>query len=109
MTNELVCQTCGKGFSLPADVRARYLGWTPRQCLGCRGGRKRQGSVNPELQRAEHSEAGPQTGIFTDGFCEPNPGHGGWGAVKVVEGKIVDQRHGHEQQTTNNRMELKAL
>ena len=39
----------------------------------------------------------------------PNPGPGGWGAVYVVHGEVVDVAHGHESDTTNNRMELTAL
>lgn len=52
---------------------------------------------------------GPQTGVFTDGGCQPNPGPGGWGYVYVVDGEIIRHDHGHEPQTTNNRMELTAL
>ena len=52
---------------------------------------------------------GPSTGVFTDGSSFPNPGPGGWGAVYVVDNDIVDQAHGHDPQTTNNRMELTAL
>ena len=32
---------------------------------------------------------GPQTGIFTDGSCNPNPGPGGWGVVAVRDGKVL--------------------
>ena len=39
----------------------------------------------------------------------PNPGPGGWGAVYVVDGVIVGEAHGHDPDTTNNRMELTAL
>lgn len=53
--------------------------------------------------------AGPQTGIFTDGGCQPNPGPGGWGFVHVIDGTIIHQEHGHDRNTTNNRMELTAL
>ena len=45
--------------------------------------------------------------IFTDGSCLSNPGPGGWAAVlrwHDNEKEIV----GHEADTTNNRMELKA-
>lgn len=52
---------------------------------------------------------GPQTGVFTDGGAQPNPGPGGWGFVHVINGEIVSQRHGSSPQTTNNRMELTAL
>ena len=52
---------------------------------------------------------GPDTGIFTDGSCDPNPGPGGWGWVWVEEGEILAQGHGRDPDTTNNRMELRAL
>lgn len=52
---------------------------------------------------------GPQDGVFTDGGSVPNPGPGGWGAVYVVDGEVVEQAHGHDPDTTNNRMELTAL
>ena len=45
--------------------------------------------------------------IFTDGSCLSNPGPGGWAAVlrwRDNEKEFV----GHEANTTNNRMELKA-
>ena len=52
---------------------------------------------------------GPQTGVFTDGASEGNPGPGGWGAVLVVDGQVVKEEHGSEPHTTNNRMELTAM
>jgi ribonuclease HI len=52
---------------------------------------------------------GPQTGVFTDGASEGNPGPGGWGAVLVVDGQVIAQEHGSEAHTTNNRMELMAM
>jgi ribonuclease HI len=52
---------------------------------------------------------GPQSGVFTDGGARPNPGPGGWGFVHVVDGTILGEKNGHEQDTTNNRMELRAL
>ncbi|MBI5947221.1 MAG: ribonuclease HI [Chloroflexi bacterium] len=52
---------------------------------------------------------GPQTGVFTDGSCQGNPGPGGWGAVYVRDGKVVAQEHGFDPATTNNRMELTAM
>lgn len=54
-------------------------------------------------------KGGPDTGVFTDGGSEPNPGPGGWGVVHVVNNEVVAQRHGHDAATTNNRMELTAL
>ncbi|MCP3669685.1 MAG: ribonuclease HI [Gammaproteobacteria bacterium] len=46
--------------------------------------------------------------IFTDGACRGNPGPGGWGAVMRFKGK-EKQLYGGEPETTNNRMELKAV
>jgi ribonuclease HI len=52
---------------------------------------------------------GPDSGVFTDGASEGNPGPGGWGAVFVVDGGVVDEARGSEPHTTNNQMELTAL
>lgn len=52
---------------------------------------------------------GPTTGVFTDGAAEGNPGPGGWGAVKVVDDRVVAEEKGHEAHTTNNKMELTAM
>lgn len=52
---------------------------------------------------------GPKTGVFTDGSCEGNPGPGGWGMVWVEEDEVVAQDFGSDPDTTNNRMELRAL
>ena len=52
---------------------------------------------------------GPDDGVFTDGSADPNPGPGGWGWVWVEKGAIQAQGHGREPDTTNNRMELRAL
>lgn len=54
-------------------------------------------------------DAGPKTGVFTDGSCEGNPGPGGWGFVWVDDDRIVEKRSGADPDTTNNRMELRAL
>ena len=46
--------------------------------------------------------------IFTDGACKGNPGPGGWGALLLYRGNRREI-YGGEQQTTNNRMELRAV
>lgn len=46
--------------------------------------------------------------IFTDGACKGNPGPGGWGAL-MVAGEREKELFGGELNTTNNRMELKAV
>jgi ribonuclease HI len=46
--------------------------------------------------------------IYTDGACSYNPGPGGWAAVLIYKGN-EKQISGYEPDTTNNRMELKAV
>ena len=62
--------------------------------------------LTPEEVLARYT-AGPKTGVFTDGSCDPNPGPGGWG-VLLIAGKHRKTMHGGERNTTNNRMELTA-
>jgi ribonuclease HI len=106
------CAGCGSPIEVDAATAARYPGWTPRECRRCyrraRGGRRGEGSRTTAEVLAAH-DAGPADGVFTDGSASPNPGPGGWGAVYVVDGQVVDERHGHDPATTNNRMELVAL
>lgn len=45
--------------------------------------------------------------IYTDGACSGNPGPGGWGALLRFKGN-EKKLSGHEEETTNNRMELMA-
>lgn len=102
------CRECGREFTVADRVLDRYSGWRPRQCLACRdaSGRapSRSSAATPPLALDD-----PDTGVFTDGGASPNPGPGGWGAVYVIDGEIVDERYGHDPATTNNRMELTAL
>ena len=46
--------------------------------------------------------------IYTDGACSGNPGIGGYCAILMCDGveKVVS---GYEENTTNNRMELRAV
>ena len=46
--------------------------------------------------------------IYTDGACSGNPGPGGWGAY-IDNAGLVTELSGREEDTTNNRMELKAV
>lgn len=46
--------------------------------------------------------------IYTDGACKGNPGRGGWGAL-LIAGGHTKEIFGGELNTTNNRMELKAV
>lgn len=47
--------------------------------------------------------------LFTDGSSLGNPGPGGWGAILILAGGVVIEMGGHEDNTTNNRMELVGL
>jgi ribonuclease HI len=44
--------------------------------------------------------------IYTDGSCTPNPGSGGW--AYVIPSKGIE-KSGGEKETTNNRMEMRAI
>lgn len=51
--------------------------------------------------------------IYTDGSSKGNPGPGGWAFIAIYPnstGEIrVDEKGGHENDTTNNRMEMMAV
>ncbi len=46
--------------------------------------------------------------IYTDGACSGNPGNGGWAVILSYKGK-EKEISGGEKDTTNNKMELKAI
>ncbi|MFD0711904.1 ribonuclease HI [Paenibacillus sp. GCM10027626] len=46
--------------------------------------------------------------IYTDGACSGNPGPGGYGAV-LFYGKHMKEISGGEKDSTNNRMEIRAV
>jgi len=107
------CKACGEAFEVPQRSIDRYPGWTPRYCRAHspqKGRRKPVVEENLTLaQVLDRYDAGPTSGVFTDGSASPNPGRGGWGFVWVEDGEVRAREHGHEAHTTNNRMELKAL
>lgn len=47
--------------------------------------------------------------IWTDGACIGNPGPGGWGYVKTLNGKTYSRSGGVSSETTNIRMEMTAV
>ena len=107
---EFSCRDCGASFTLPQRVLDQYPGWVPRQCNRCRASAKRPQRASSSSGNATgRGDNGPATGVFTDGSSVPNPGPGGWGVVYVVDDEIVAEKHGHDPDTTNNRMELTAL
>lgn len=121
------CTVCGESFSIPQTTLDRFPGWEPKFCRAHSPAKKKTQKKAPSRSRAGGRASGtqeldltldevlarfadgPDTGVFTDGGARPNPGPGGWGFVHVVGGDIVEQRHGHDASTTNNRMELTAL
>jgi ribonuclease HI len=52
----------------------------------------------------------PEVQLYTDGACSGNPGPGGWAFILLhpSTGKKME-RSGCERETTNNRMELRAV
>jgi len=46
--------------------------------------------------------------VYADGSCIGNPGPGGWGVVVRDPDGVVREFNGHDDSTTNNRMELMA-
>jgi ribonuclease HI len=124
-----LCRVCGAPFEIAQVTIDKYAGWQPKYCREHRpnktmdaqqqtrgpaqGGSVRGASLREEnLTLAEvlaKYRDGPGSGVFTDGSAVPNPGPGGWGAVWVEDHRIRSERHGHDPDTTNNRMELTAL
>ncbi|SDL39334.1 ribonuclease HI [Halarsenatibacter silvermanii] len=47
--------------------------------------------------------------IYTDGACQDNPGPGGFAAIIMQEGEEKEAISGGVDETTNNRMELRAV
>lgn len=45
--------------------------------------------------------------VYTDGACSGNPGPGGWGALIRIDEEVIELSGG-EENTTNQRMEMKA-
>lgn len=130
VSSSFTCERCGRSFTLSAATLAKYPGWVPKVCGDCRvtsraaghtrpvprrsggagsGGGSTRGVVHTTTQALERYSGGPQTGVFTDGSCSGNPGPGGWGAVRVEDGRILAERYGSDSATTNNRMELTAM
>ncbi len=120
-----LCRVCETSFDVPQAALDRYPGWQPRYCRdhsprkparasrkttsgARRTGSRREENLTVAEARAKYS-TGPASGVFTDGSASPNPGPGGWGVVWVDDGRIVSEKHGHDPDTTNNRMELRAL
>jgi ribonuclease HI len=62
---------------------------------------------NQETSVQQQVPANKNVVIYSDGACSGNPGPGGWGAV-LIYADTQKEIYGSEQDTTNNRMEMKA-
>lgn len=59
---------------------------------------------------SEDAGARPHVELFTDGACSGNPGPGGWAYIlRHPASGSVREGSGGERDTTNNRMELRAV
>ncbi len=47
--------------------------------------------------------------IYSDGACRGNPGPGGYAAIVLENGEVLEEISGSREETTNNRMELLAV
>lgn len=88
----------------PALV-ARFDGWVPPDCRDCHRSSARSSTSAATIAASDQLT----DGVFTDGSASPNPGPGGWGAVRVIGDRVVARASGRHPDTTNNRMELQAL
>ncbi|WP_369834872.1 ribonuclease HI [Halanaerobium sp. MA284_MarDTE_T2] len=61
-----------------------------------------------ELDQNKDYEGTRNYKIYTDGACSGNPGPGGYAAVIIFDGQ-EEKITGSAENTTNNRMELKAV
>jgi ribonuclease HI len=71
--------------------------------------RKPSTSAKPQADSAP-KDALPHVELYTDGACSGNPGPGGWAYILIhpASGRSREQAGG-EPDTTNNRMELRAV
>ena len=63
--------------------------------------------MNSASQSADQTKSA-RVDLYTDGACKGNPGPGGWG-VLMRFGAHEKELYGGEAQTTNNRMEMRAV
>lgn len=62
------------------------------------------------VAQGDENGARPHVELFTDGACSGNPGPGGWAYIlRHPASGSVREGSGGEAQTTNNRMELRAV
>jgi ribonuclease HI len=98
----MLCLPCRDGREAPDAAAGGGKPLRPRKSATAAA------ALAPEEVLARY-DAGPRDGVFTDGSASPNPGPGGWAAVRVEGDAVVEARRGAAGHTTNNRMELTAL
>jgi ribonuclease HI len=109
MRPEIMTVTAVVGTGVPSLWRVGGQGWASAIRKGGshpfrrRSYRKRQGA---EAAVATQS-APPSCTVYTAGWCEPDPGPGGWAYVQVSDGTAREER-GEYPETTTIRMELTA-
>ncbi|MFW5998601.1 MAG: ribonuclease HI [Halanaerobiaceae bacterium] len=67
-----------------------------------------QNEENENHKTRKKNEKITDIDIYTDGACTGNPGPGGFAAV-IIQGQQENVICGYEPDTTNNRMELRAV
>ena len=99
---ELIDAVCSKGGTTIQAV-SYYRGEKLPEIIAQGVDRCRARSIE-----MSHPSAEPPVTIYTDGACSGNPGPGGYCAILQYNGmeKVIS---GGEAQTTNNRMELRAV
>ena len=70
---------------------------------------RRAAELLEELEKEEASEKDLNYHLYTDGACLGNPGPGGYAALILKDDKEIEKISGAKKDTTNNRMELKAV
>lgn len=61
-----------------------------------------------ETETTPEKRSNRNIAIYTDGACNPNPGHGAWAYVVVEDNTVIHQASGYRDQSTNNIEELSA-
>lgn len=87
----------GSQISLSSIKYNHTYGWIESESRGIKTAHRPQ---YPELHAWE---------LFTDGSCIGNPGPGGWAVVEISPTHNIIEISGSEPDTTNNRMEIRAV
>ena len=70
-----VCQVCNRDFQVAENTLAKFPGWRPRRCLGCKNRTEagaRSSASGPAASPAQRSSARGQAASFSDRVPERN-------------------------------------